>query len=548
MSDTPIVSIRNLELSFSTNAKTRTKAVKGVSIDLHAGEIVGLAGESGSGKSATALSIPQLLPRGVSRIDNGKILLEGRDVANLSREQLRRLRRETVSVVFQEPMTSLSPAKRVGALLIEAIRTNSDLSRAEARLRALELLEKVHLRDPDRVMAAYPFELSGGMRQRVMIAVAFCNNPKVLIADEPTTALDVTVQAEVLDLIRDMSRESRCAVLFICHDLAVVSQICDRVYVMRHGKIVETGPVDQVLQRPQHAYTRGLIECLPDQHLHRARLPGPGGPAQASIVARPEIKADQEGEVISLQNIDVEFVVGRDWRGRRTRSVSAVRSISLSVSRGETLSIVGESGSGKTTLARTVMGLQIPTGGIAKVLGKAPATAAKAGKLQIVFQDPRSSLNPRMPAWQIVTEPLFIQGERKGLRDRAADLLVRTGLSTDVLDRGPRDFSGGERQRLAIARALATNPEILVLDEPTSALDASVQAQILNLLLDLQDEFSLTYLLITHDMAVVSHISDRVAVLKSGEVVESGLAETIIGAAEHDYTRRLMSARPILRK
>lgn len=546
MSQHPVVSIDQFEISFSTGRDQWSKAVKGVSIDLNDGEIVGLVGESGSGKSATALSIPKLLPRGISRIDEGEIRVEGRALSTFTEQEIQDLRGRFVSVIFQEPMTSLSPAKKIGYLLVEAIRANSDLDVEQARARARELLAKVHLNDTDRVLNAYPFELSGGMRQRVMIAIAFANDPKVLIADEPTTALDVTVQAEILDLIRSLSKETGCSVLFICHDLGVVSDICDRVYVMRDGQIVETGLVEDVLHRPTHDYTKGLIACLPDQHPSRTRLPGPNGPIHPVHKERPKQDAGSEKPVIDAQDLTVEFVTERDWRGRPVKSICAVNEVSIAAHRGRTFSVIGESGSGKTTLARTIMGLQTPSEGQVEVMGEAPSAMAKTGKLQIVFQDPRSSLNPRMPAWQIVTEPLYIQGVREGLKDRAADLLVRAGLTADVLNKGPREFSGGERQRLAIARALSTDPEVLVLDEPTSALDASVQAQILNLLLDLQDELALTYFLITHDMSVVSHISDDVGVMKSGKLIETGPVELIMKQAEHAYTQKLISARPQL--
>lgn len=546
MGTEPIVSIDRLELSFSVAPNVWSKAVKGVSIDLLPGEIVGLVGESGSGKSVTSLSIPKLLPRGVSRIDSGQIRLFGSRVSDLSERELIQMRGDTVSVIFQEPMTSLSPAKRIGYLLVEALLSKRDISQAEAKKVAEDLLRRVQLPDTDRIMSAYPFELSGGMRQRVMIAIAFANDPKVLIADEPTTALDVTVQAEILDLIRSMAVETGCAVLFICHDLGVVSELCNRIYVMRNGEVLEEGPTTKVLSDPQHQYTKGLISCLPSQHPRRARLPGPNGPEEAVLKERPVPKRPSTIPAISINGVCVDFVTARNWRGRPVSEFRAVDNISLEVATAETYSIIGESGSGKTTLARVVMGLQTPSSGGVRVSGEDPGEVAKTGKLQIVFQDPRSSLNPRMPAWQIVTEPLFVQGKKDGLRDRAADLLVRSGLSADVLDKGPREFSGGERQRLAIARALSTDPQILVLDEPTSALDASVQAQILNLLLDLQDEMALTYFLITHDMSVVSHISDKVGVMKAGKLIEAGSVEAVLDRSEQAYTRKLLSARPHL--
>lgn len=542
MTDKPLIHIDQLELSFATGRTGWTPVVKGVSIALHAGEIVGLVGESGSGKSVTAMSIPQLQPRGISKVTGGRVVFNGRCTSELSLPELRRLRGGDVSVVFQEPMTSLNPTRRIQSQLIECIQANSDLQGEEALMRALQLLADVRIRDPKRVLRAYPFELSGGMRQRVMLAIAFAGDPKLLIADEPTTALDVTVQAEVLALIADLARERGATVLFISHDLAVVSQLCDRVYVMKRGEIVESGPVSEVLTSPQHPYTQGLLDCLPDGHDPRTRLPAPGG-APTELVREHVIAGDP---VIRLDGVDVTFVTQRDWRGRPVQSVQAVKSATFDVRRGETFSLIGESGSGKTTLARTIMGLQAPTTGSVSVLDHPPVDAAKSGKLQIIYQDPRSSLNPRMPIWQIVTEPLAIIGFDRDRRARAKELLEKSGLTGDILEKGPREFSGGERQRIAIARALSTEPEILVLDEPTSALDATVQAQILNLLLDLQDDQGLTYFLITHDMSVVSHMSDRIAVMRAGDIVELGLAADKLVRPETDYLRSLLQATPRL--
>ncbi|MEM1104988.1 MAG: ABC transporter ATP-binding protein [Pseudomonadota bacterium] len=542
MTEAPLVQIDELELSFTSGRGRWSPVVKGVSIAVHAGEIVGLVGESGSGKSVTAMSIPQLQPRGISQITGGRVALAGRCTSQMSPSQLRSVRGGDVSVVFQEPMTSLNPTRRIQAQLIEAIAANTALDKAQAKARAKTLLLDVRIRDRERVLRAYPFELSGGMRQRVMLAIAFAADPKLLIADEPTTALDVTVQAEVLALIRDLALARGAAVLFISHDLAVVSQLCDRVYVMRQGEIVEAGQVTHVLTSPSHSYTRGLLDCLPEGHEKRARLPAPGvAPCTGS-----EQHVVAGGQVIALEEVSVAFTTKRDWRGRATEAVQAVKSASFNVRRGETFSLIGESGSGKTTLARTIMGLQPPSSGAVTVLGRAPLEAARSGRLQMIYQDPRSSLNPRMPVWQIVTEPLKIAGFRSDRREKAKDLLDRSGLAGDVLEKGPREFSGGERQRIAIARALSTDPEILVLDEPTSALDASVQAQILNLLLDLQDARGLTYFLISHDMSVVAHMSDRIAVMRTGEIVELGFAADKLQNPQTEYLQSLLKATPRL--
>ena len=558
-----VLEIGNLHLSFRS-PEAVTEALRGVSLTVERGEIVGIVGESGSGKSVTAMSVLKLLPGDKARVTSGTITLLGRNILRHDEAAMRSIRGQTASMIFQEPMTALNPVRRIGDQITEVLTRQGILQESAFRDYARKLLTDMRIDDPDRVLDAYPHELSGGLRQRVLIAMAFSGKPELIIADEPTTALDVTVQAQILSLLKDKARETDTSVIFISHDLAVVAQLCDRVYVMYKGEIVESGRTDDVIRRPRHVYTRALLNALPEGKPRKARLETvaaamlEGGSAAESATAAPPPAtpppaAAEPGEAL-LELIDAElyYPKARDVMGRPIRFHPAVDGVDLTLFKGETLAIVGESGSGKTSIAKLVVGLERPTAGEIHYRGtplEGRRSAEVRRDIQMVFQDPQSSLNPRMRAWQLVTEPLTVGGglSRARLRDKAAELLTLVGLEPDQMTRFPHEFSGGQRQRLAIGRALAVHPKILVLDEPTSALDVSVQAQILNLLIDLQREQGLTYLFISHDVAVVRHISDRVAVMFNGRIVERGPVDAVLENPQETYTKTLMEAVPHLR-
>jgi peptide/nickel transport system ATP-binding protein len=508
--------------------------VEGLSFDLRRGETLAIAGESGSGKSITSLAIMGLLPPPAVRLTGGGVLLRGTDLASLPEAQMRAVRGDRIAMIFQEPMTSLNPVMTVGAQLAEAIRAHEPVGRAEARGRALDALRAVRLSQPERRMGQYPHELSGGMRQRVMIAMALALRPEVLIADEPTTALDVTVQREVLDLLRDLQRDMGTAIILITHDMGVVAEMADRVIVMRQGKMVEAAGVREVFAAPREAYTRDLLAAVP-------RL--------GTAVARPE-KADVP--VARLSDLTVQFPLRGGLLGRVTHRVHAVESVSLDIRRGETFALVGESGCGKSTVARAMVGLvphegEIEIGGARLDPGDGAGLKALRRRVQMVFQDPMAALDPRCRVGDLVAEPLAIHniGTREERRTRAGELMRMVGLTEAQLDRYPHEFSGGQRQRICIARALALRPELIIADESVSALDVSVQARVLELLRELQGEFGLSYLFISHDMAVVESMADRVAVMYLGQIVEQGTTAQVFGNPQHSYTRRLLEAVPV---
>ena len=548
----PVVHIENLGLAFTGFDATVT-ALRGISLEVNAGEIVGLVGESGSGKSVTAMSILKLLPAARAKYTGGIAVL-GRDVLGASEKQMQEMRGAQVSMIFQEPMTALNPVLRVSDHIVDVILRHRDMTRAAATALALDLLHDMKIADQERVLRAYPHELSGGMRQRVMIAMAFSCHPKLIIADEPTTALDVTVQAQILGLLKERARATSTAVLLITHDLAVVAQLCDRVYVMYRGEVVEQGATRAVITTPQHAYTRALLNALPEGKPPKSRLETV---AAAMLGERVEprtsvpIYAARSGKILlKATDVTVRYPRAHDMLGRATAMHTAVDKMSLTIAEGETFSLVGESGCGKTSFAGTLVGLAPLASGSLKYKGVElndlpPETRRE---VQIVFQDPQSSLDPRWPAWRIITEPLTVAGKptRAQLREQAAALCGLVGLDTASMDRLPHEFSGGQRQRLAIARALSVQPRLLVLDEPTSALDVSVQAQILNLLLDLQAQNGLSYLFISHNVSVVRHISDHVAVMHQGRIVEQGPAADVLNHPTQAYTRALMDAVPKL--
>ncbi len=603
-----VVDIEDFALDFPTY-RGIVPALAGVSLEVAPGEIVGLVGESGSGKSVTAMSIVRLLPEGAMRVRKGQIRLLGRDVLAAGETELGRLRGRLASMVFQEPMTALNPTIRIGSQIVQVIRRHESASTADAAARARALLAEMQVQDPERVMRSYPVELSGGMRQRVLIAMAFACNPRLLIADEPTTALDVTVQAQVLSLLRERARERGTSVLFITHDLAVVAQLCDRLYVMYAGRIVEQGPTAAVLGRPAHPYSRALLRSLPEAVAPKqplAAIPGAlaspgsaaagcafrprcplahercaslppllpaagdpaqraacwlaGSPAEAGLPTTPATAAAPAAAeaaatpLLEIQGLEMRFAGEVDWLGRPRSHVHALNGIDLQVRPGETLGVVGESGCGKTTLGQAVMRLARPTAGRVLFEGvdiwaaSGEALAALRRRFQVVFQDPQSSLDPRMPVGRIIAEPLAVAERLAGadLSARVARLAQQVGLRPEQLVRYPHEFSGGQRQRIAIARALALEPRLLVLDEPTSALDVSVQAQILNLLAELQRRLGLTYLFISHNVSVVRHLADRVAVMYLGQIVELGDASEVLERPAHPYTRTLLVAVPKL--
>ena len=525
----PLLVVEDLAVSFRTEGRT-VEAVRGVSFTLDRGETLALVGESGSGKSATALSIPQLLPRGVAHHPRGSIRFQGREVLGAPEDELRALRGDRIGVVFQEPMTSLNPLHRIWRQVAEPLMVHRGMRAGRARDKALELLEMVGLAEAARRLDAFPHELSGGQRQRVMIAMALANEPDLLIADEPTTALDVTIQAQILAMLADLQARLGLALLLITHDLGIVQRMAPRVAVMRYGEIVEAGATQAVFGAPRHPYTAALLAAEPAGHPVRT---GPEPPV-----------------LLEARDMRVRFPVGRTFLGRPRSWIEAVNGVDLTIAQGRTLALVGESGSGKTTLALALLRLVPSTGTIAfegaSILGRSQAALRPLrARMQIVFQDPFGSLSPRMTVGDIVAEGLDVHAPGMTPDERAsrvATVLEEVGLDPAMIDRFPHEFSGGQRQRISIARALILKPRLLVLDEPTSALDVSVQAQIVDLLRALQDRHGLAYLFISHDLRVVRAVSDDVIVLKDGKVVERGPVSAIFEAPREPYTRQLIAA------
>ncbi|MBT4739602.1 MAG: ABC transporter ATP-binding protein [Rhodospirillaceae bacterium] len=555
----PVVRIDDLRLEFLSQAGP-FEALKGISLEIGEGEIVGVVGESGSGKSVTAMNLLQLLPRTKINVPTGTISVLDHDVRAMDEKQLQKIRGGEVAMIFQEPMTALNPVLRVKDQIDDVILRHKDVTPAEAEEMSLKLLADTKITDPRRVYESFPHELSGGMRQRVMIAMAFSCSPKLIVADEPTTALDVTVQAQILALLKERAKTTATSVLLITHDLAVVAQLCDRVYVMYKGEFVEQGVTKDVIGNPQHVYTRALLNSLPEGKAPKSRLATVAAAMiegdTSNVIEEPieqVTRVARTGDtLLQIKDAVVRYPKEYNLFGRPITFHTAVDHVSVEIKEGETLALVGESGCGKTSLANAVVGLnRLASGEIIyrdkNILDHEPEIRRE---IQIVFQDPQSSLDPRWPVWQIMTEPLTVgtSPSKAELREQAADLCEMVGLEASQIDRLPHEFSGGQRQRIAVGRALSVRPKLLVLDEPTSALDVSVQAQILNLLLDLQDEHGLTYLFISHDVAVVRHIADKVAVMYQSKVVEAGDSEQVLTAPTHEYTRTLMNAVPSLKR
>ncbi|WP_316160137.1 ABC transporter ATP-binding protein [Bradyrhizobium sp. SZCCHNRI20481] len=525
----PVLTVDRLSVRLPKGAD-RTHAISEVSLAIAENEIVCIVGESGSGKSMMANAIMRLLPDGVGT-DGGRILFTGRDLCTATAAEMRRIRGAEIAMVFQEPMTALNPLRTIGDQIGEVFDIHTDLSKAEIRSRVLSLLSDVHIPDPPRAAKAYPHELSGGQRQRAMIAMALALDPKLLIADEPTTALDVTTQAQILKLIRELQQRRKTAVLFITHDFGVVAEIADRVVVMQHGIVVEQGAAADILQRPQHDYTRQLIAAVPP-------------------VAAPPARELSDRMILTISGVSKTYRTG-GFLGRGERVTHAVKDVSLALPKGATLGIVGESGSGKSTLARCIIRLIDPDAGTIMLEGQDWARLSRSEirsrtqQMQMVFQDPFASLNPRRKAVELVAQGPIVHGTaRDQALTEARELFSLVGLDPSAADRFPHEFSGGQRQRIGLARALALRPKVLVADEPVSALDVSVQAQVLKLLTSLRERLDLSIIFITHDLRVAAQICDLVAVMKDGVVVEHGPTHDVFGNPQHPYTQALLEAIP----
>ena len=554
----PILEVADLTTSFRVQGTWRP-VVRNLSFSIGPQETVAIVGESGSGKSVTALSIMRLTPRDTSRV-TGRVLLRGRDLLALPEAEMRRVRGDEIAMIFQEPMTSLNPVLTIGFQIGEALILHRGMSRAQAEAETVRLLDKVRIPNARARLHDYPHHFSGGMRQRVMIAMALACRPKLLIADEPTTALDVTIQAQILELIKSLQDDEGMSVLFITHDMGVVAEIADRTVVMNDGVAVESGSTDAIFARPQHGYTRALLASVPilgsmAGRSHPLRFPVVDRTtgAVAPAVEAPDTIATSARPVLEVKGLTTRFDIHSGLFGRVSGRVHAVENVSFSLAGGETLALVGESGCGKSTTGRSLMRLIEPISGSVVLDGEdimtlGPRDLQDRRKLmQMIFQDPFASLDPRMTIGVAIAEPLLINklAARREARDIAADLLRRVGLSSDMTSRFPHEFSGGQRQRIAIARALAVKPRLIVADEAVSALDVSVKAQVINLMLDLQAEMKLAYLFISHDMAVVERVSHRIAVMYLGEIVEIGPRAAVLENPQHPYTRRLLAAVPV---
>ncbi len=565
----PLLSIENLSVDFITNQQI-THAVKKISLQVNRGEILAIVGESGSGKSVTSLSILQLLPKPPAKYSSGKIVFrDGNIEAELisaSAKQIRQIRGSKIAMIFQEPMSSLNPLMTCGRQVMETLLLHKKISSTEAKRQTIKWLEKVKLPEPEKIFDRYPHELSGGQKQRVMIAMAMCCHPSLLICDEPTTALDVTVQKTILELVKELQQQQNMGVIFITHDLGVVAQIADRVAIMYRGEIVEQNMAQQIFHQPQHLYTKALIACRPAQHPKNEPLPIVGdflnpktsdgsGEPQMEIQSTKTADLIPPSPLIKVENLVVKFPGKTNLLGKPKSFFTAVDDASFEIYKGETLGLVGESGCGKTTLGRTLLRLIEPASGKILYQDKDITHISKEQlkslrkEIQLIFQDPYSSLNPRLTIGEAIAEPMNITDIEKNNRERkkkVAALLERVSLTPSMMNRYPHEFSGGQRQRIVIARALSMNPSFIVCDESVSALDVSVQAQVLNLLNELKNQLGLTLLFISHDLSVVHYMCDRIMVMNKGKIVESGAAEDIYYRPQDQYTKQLIEAIPDL--
>jgi peptide/nickel transport system ATP-binding protein len=560
----PLLSVRNLVVEFQTGEGI-TRAVNNISFDIPAGKTIGIVGESGSGKSVTSLAVMGLLQKPAARIPQGEILFNGQDLLKFDDAKMRDVRGNQISMIFQEPMTSLNPVFKVADQIAETIRIHKNVSKKEAWERAVDLMNQVGIPNPVQSAHKYPHEMSGGQKQRVMIAMAIACEPKLLIADEPTTALDVTIQKQVLDLLHKLQQQYHMSMMFITHDLGVIGDIADDVVVMYRSNVVEKNNAQEIFYTAKHPYTKGLLACRPKLGANPRRLLTVSDFMDENGVEKhvsPErvVVFDKEQEtekssdvLLEVKNLVTHFPIKGGFFGRTVDHFRAVNDVSFTLKKGKTLGLVGESGCGKTTLGRSILRLVEPASGSIVYGGKdithiyAEELRLLRRKMQIIFQDPYSSLNPRMTVSEILTEPLNIHNvgsSRKERLDMAKELFEKVGLKASQLNRYPHEFSGGQRQRISIARALMLRPEFVVCDESVSALDVSIQAQVLNLLLDLQEEFHLTYIFISHDLSVVNFIADEVGVMNGGKIIEMDKANSIYKNPKEAYTRALLSAIP----
>ena len=566
---TTLLEIKNLSVDFITASGT-TSAVKNISLEVNRCETVAVVGESGSGKTVTSLSILQLLSSPPAHYKNGKILfsddgISAVDLLELNNDELRIIRGNKIAMIFQEPMTSLNPVKTCGEQVMEAMRIHQPLSQKEARIKAIQLFEQVKLSDPSSMLDRYPHEISGGQKQRVMIAMAVSCHPALLIADEPTTALDVTVQKNILQLIKELQVKEQMSVIYITHDLGLVAGIADKVIVMYKGQIVEAGAVKEIFLNPQHPYTRALLSCRPTPLSRGKRLPVISDFLNGTHetidkhnrhqekIHSPSQKLPTDDPLLTVENLSVYFPVKKNFFGKILKEFKAVDEVSFIVNKGETLGLVGESGCGKTTLGRSLIRLIPATSGAILFNGKNIANIAEdqfrkmRKDIQIIFQDPYGSLNPRLTIGQAINEPMKIHsilpGEKQR-KEKIVELLEKVDLRPEYFNRYPHEFSGGQRQRICIARALSLNPDFIICDESVSALDVSVQAQVLNLLNDLKDELGFTCIFISHDLGVVHYISDRIMVMNEGKIEETGTADEIYFHPKKEYTQRLIASIP----
>jgi ATPase components of various ABC-type transport systems, contain duplicated ATPase len=555
---TSLLSIEDLSIEFVSEYST-TSAVKNISFHINRGETLALVGESGSGKSVTSLSILQLLPSPPAKYATGRILFHTTngvvDLLKVGRKEIRSIRGNQIGMIFQEPMSSLNPLMKCGEQVAEALRIHKKWNEKKIKSTVLEWFTNVELPSPETTYHKYPHQLSGGQKQRVMIAMAMCCEPSLLICDEPTTALDVTVQKRILEIIKKLQKEKNIAVLFISHDLGVVAEIADRVAIIYKGEIVEENNVKSIFQNPQHPYTKGLIACRPALHPKGFRLPTIDdylSDRQENTSITTSTKKEERSLLLDVKHLTVRYPSKKNMVGQPIEFVTAVDDVSFQVFKGETLGLVGESGCGKTTIGKTLLGLIEPSAGsiqyknneLTKLKGDALNKLRK--EIQLVFQDPFSSLNPRIIIGDAIAEPLKVNqhASKKEQKSRVKELLLSVDLSEAMMNRYPHEFSGGQRQRIVIARALSPGPEFLVCDESVSALDVSVQAQVLNLLNDLKNRLGLTLLFISHDLAVVKYMCDRILIMKSGKIVESGDPEQVYAHPKTEYTHKLIASIP----